>query len=146
MKEEPTSKIFENNGEVNILNPARTTLNESEFIPNINIQQSKIILEKPTSERIALYKVSKTIEKKNIYKNNEKYRLIIKKTAKKLKKRVKFPKCKIFKFYLSYRTLILRIAKGIKQTAKKFNFWEKWEKSNITEQEINQIQEIAITA
>ena len=38
------------------------------------------------------------------------------------------------------------IAKGIKQTSKKFNFWEKWEKSNITEQEINQIQEIAITA
>ena len=147
MKEEPTSKIFENNaGEANILNPARTTLNESEFIPNINIQQSKIILEKPTSERIALYKVSKTIEKKNIYKNNEKYRLIIKKIAQKLKKRVKFPKCKIFKFYLSYRTLILRIAKGIKQTAKKFNFWEKLEKSNITEQEINQIQEIAITA
>ena len=147
MKEDATSKIFENNaGEANILNPARTTLNESEFIPNINIQQSKIILEKQNPERIALYKVSKTIEKKNIYKNNEKYRLIIKKIAKKLKKRVKFPKCKIFKFYLSYRTLILRIAKGIKQTAKKFNFWEKWEKSNITEQEINQIQEIAITA
>ena len=153
MKEDSSLKIYENKvGQVNILNHTRKTLNESESIANKNIQLSKIKLEKPNTQRITLYKISKTPEKKNIYKNNTKYNLIIKKIAKKLKKRKKFPKCKIFKFYISYRILILRIAKGIKQTAKRFNFWEKWEKNNInnikniTEQEINQIQEIASTA
>ena len=79
--------------------------------------------------------------------NNNKYKMLVKKIAKILKKRVKFPKCKIFKFYNSYRTLILRIASGIKKTAKKLNFWEKWEnKNNITEKEIFEIQEIASTS
>ena len=78
----------------------------------------------------------------NIIKKDERYKFLVKKIGKNLKKRVKLPKCKLFKFYNSYRLLILRIAKGIKNTAKKLNFWEKWE-NNITEKEINEIQQIA---
>ena len=73
---------------------------------------------------------------------DENYIYLVKKIAKVLKKRIKLPKCKIFKFYNSYRELILRIAKGIKKTAIKLNFWDKWE-NNITEKEINEIGKIA---
>ena len=88
--------------------------------------------------------ISDIITENNSF-NNNRYKILIKKIAKNLKKRVKFPKCKIFKFYNSYRMLILRIAKGIKKTAKQLNFWEKWE-NNITEKEIIEIQEIASTS
>lgn len=71
--------------------------------------------------------------------NKERYKFIIKRIAKKLRKRVKLPKCKIFKFYNSYRMLILRISKGIKKTAKRLNFWEKWENKS-TEKEMKEIQ------
>ena len=67
--------------------------------------------------------------------NNISYKLLIKRIALQLKKRVKLPKCKIFKFHLAYRLLILRIAKQLKNTAKKLNFWEKWE-NNISEKDL----------
>ena len=75
---------------------------------------------------------------------NEAYITLVKKIAKILKKRIYLPKCKLFKFYSSYRQLILRIANGIKKTAKKLNFWKKWE--NITEKEISEIEQIASTS
>jgi hypothetical protein len=59
--------------------------------------------------------------------DNSRYKFLVKKIAMRLKKRVKLPKCKIFKFHYPYRKLILRISNGIKKTAKKLNFWEKWE-------------------
>lgn len=64
--------------------------------------------------------------------DNSRYKILIKKIAMRLKKRVKLPKCKIFKFHYPYRKLIFRIANGIKKTAKKLNFWEKWENKNHT--------------
>ena len=67
--------------------------------------------------------------KKSSISNNQRYKYLVKKIAISLKKRVNLPKCKIFKFHYSYRMLILRIAKGIKKTAKKLNFWKKWEKN-----------------
>lgn len=70
--------------------------------------------------------------------------MLIKKIANKLK-RIYFPKCKIIKFYLEYRLSILKIANKLKKTAKHINFWDKY-LTNITEKEINQIQEIASTA
>ena len=149
MKEKQINQTFENNNDrYKILNLKGTNLNESETIPTKNIQEKKIIIERKSEQKIQIYKAPINPENqnfKNLYKNNLKYKLLIKKIAKNLCKRKYFPKCKIFKFYLSYRILILRIAKRIKRTAKKLNFWEKWE-NNITEQEINQIQEIASTA
>ena len=71
---------------------------------------------------------------------NSRYKLLIKKAAKKLKKRVILPKCKIFKFHARYRELIFRISNGIKKTAIKLNFWEKWEHK--TENNMNKIQKI----
>ena len=59
--------------------------------------------------------------------DNSRYKFLVKKIAMRLKKRVKLPKCKIFKFHYPYRKLILRISNGIKKTAKKLNFWENWE-------------------
>ena len=59
---------------------------------------------------------------------NLSYNLLIKKIAEQLKKRVRLPTCKVIKIYQPYRTLIMRIASGIKKTAKTYNFWNKWEK------------------
>ena len=73
--------------------------------------------------------------------NNSRYKFLIKEIAKKLKKRVKLPKCKIFKFHNRYRELILRISNGIKETSKKLNFWEKWEHKNESNN-MNKIQKI----
>ena len=79
-------------------------------------------------------------EKNNNIRNDPKYKIIIRKIANKLKKRIKFPKCKIFKFYMTYRILILRIANEIKKS-KKANFFEKKENNKIGK-DINQIKEI----
>ena len=62
--------------------------------------------------------------------DNSRYKFLVKKIAMRLKKRVKLPKCKIFKFHYPYRKLIFRISNGIKKTAKRLNFWEKWEHKN----------------
>ena len=62
--------------------------------------------------------------------DNSRYKFLVKKIAMRLKKRVKLPKCKIFKFHDPYRKLILRISNGIKKTAKNLNFLENWENKN----------------
>ena len=120
---------------------------ESEAFPTKNIQAQKISFENQPAKKIELVRVSKKSKNydiNTIYKSNPKYKFLIKKIAQRLRKRVNFPKCKLFKFYQAYRTLVLRIALGLKRTAKKPNFWEKW--NSMTEQEVNQIQEIAFTA
>ena len=118
----------------------RKTLYDSSLL---NLQSPK--KQNPSrSKRIELLKIppnknskNKTnIEQKNyninlIYNNNITYKPLIKKIAIKLKRRVNFPTAKIIKIYQPYRTLILRIAKGIKNTAKSFNLWNIYEK-NIT--------------
>ena len=81
----------------------------------------------------------------NLYTLNNSYKLLIKKIATQLKKRIKLPQCKIFKIYLPYRLLILRIAKRLKSTAIRLNFWEKKE-NEITLKDVEQYQEIASTA
>lgn len=97
------------------------------------------------SKRIELLKLSRTKDSKNETNleqkdyninliNNDKnmtYKPLVKKIAIKLRRRVNFPTAKIIKIYQPYRTLILRIATGIKNTAKTFNFWNKYEQ-NIT--------------
>lgn len=95
---------------------------------------------------------TKMNQRQNLAKNNNNlntlnnsYKLLIKKIATQLKKRIKLPQCKIFKIHLSYRLLILRIAKRLKSTAKRFNFWEKKE-NEITLKDVEQYQEIASTA
>ena len=119
----------------------------------------KIILQKnPNTMRINFTEVdlskageskTKINQRENLAKinNNNKssYKLLIKKIAYQLKKRIKLPKCKIFKFYLSYRLLIMRIAKRLLSTAKKFNFWDKND-TEMTLQDVDEIQEIASTA
>ena len=82
--------------------------------------------------KIVLYK-----DKNNNKINELNYKTVIKKIAHKLKKRVKFPKCKIFKFYMKNKLLILRIAQRIKKSSKKTNILEKWEK--IKNDKINEI-------
>ena len=123
------------------------------------LRTEKIILQKnPNTMRINLMEVdltkageskTKANQRQNLTKinnnNNNSYKLLIKKIAYQLKKRIKLPKCKIFKFYLSYRILIMRIAKRLKSTAKKLNFWDKSD-TEMTLQDVDQIQEIASTA
>ena len=94
------------------------------------------------NQRKNLTKANKTDDDNN---NSLSYKLLVKRIAIQLKKRTKLPKCKIFKFYSSYRLLIMRIAKQLKSTAKKLNFWDK-NNSEMTLQEVDQIQEIASTA
>ena len=67
--------------------------------------------------------VKKEIKLEN---NNSNYQLLIKRIAKQLKHRVRLPTNKIIKVYEPYTTLIMRIAHGIKKTAKNLNNWNKF--------------------
>lgn len=130
-----------------IVSQTKINIIESKTNSTQDITKGNIITyDSPGSKKIKLYRVQKNSENKSNIISNEKYKIIIRNIAKKLKKRVRLPKCKFFKFYMPYRTLIIRIANRLKKTAKKLNFWEKWENNNITEQEIDKIQEIASTA
>ena len=139
-----TKSNINNKGTLNILTYPKNNLNESETIStkfNNNTREMKIININPINKKIAL-NISK---KKENHRNNIKYKMLIKKIANNLKKRVNFPKCKIIKIYLKYRLSILKIGNKLKKTAKHINFWDKY-LSNITEKEISQIQEIASTS
>ena len=138
-----TKSNINNKGTLNILTYPKNNLNESEIISTKfnNTREMKIININPINKKIAL-NISK---KKENHRNNIKYKMLIKKIANKLKRRVKFPKCKIIKIYLKYRLSIIKIGNKLKKTAKHINFWDKY-LSNITEKEISQIQEIASTA
>ena len=87
---------------------------------------SLINLESPKKQNPFLKKV-----KKENKRDDSNYKILIKRIAMQLKKRVNFPKCKIIKIYQPYRTLIMRIAQGIKNTAKNMNYWKKWESDKI---------------
>ena len=67
---------------------------------------------------------------KKKYRKNPNYILLVKRIASQLKKRIKFPSCKIIKIYQPYRTLIIRIAQAIKLSAKNLNFWNNCSNSN----------------
>jgi len=86
----------------------------------VNLQSPK---KQNPNKRIELVKKEIKIENNN----NSKYQLLIKKIAAQLRHRVRLPTSKIIKVYEPYRTLIMRIANGIKKTAKNFNYWNKWE-------------------
>ena len=86
---------------------------------------SLLNLESPKKENPFLKKIKK--EKKENKRDDSNYKLLIKRIAKQLKKRVNFPKCKIITVYQPYRVLIMRIAQGIKNTAKNMNYWNKWQ-------------------
>lgn len=134
-------------GNNNILKKSNSNLNISESIPpNIKdyLTKKKKIINKITNKKeIVLYKLPKKEE--NNKRNDRKYKNIIKKIENNLKKRVYFPKCKIFKFYMTYRLLILRIAKGMKKNLNKINFFEKFEIIN-NEQKIIPKKEINSTS
>lgn len=132
-----TKSNINNKGTLNLLKYQRSNLNESK---TISTKFNNIININPINKKILL-----NISKKKEIHRNKKYKILIKKIANNLKKRIKFPKCKIFKFYLNYRLSIIKIANKLKKTAKQVNFWDKY-LTNITEKEINQIQEIASTA
>ena len=71
-----------------------------------------------------MFNSNKKLRKKNNEQSkslNLNYKLLIKRIANQLRKRVKLPTCKIIKVYQPYRELILRIARGIKKTSKKYN-------------------------
>ena len=67
---------------------------------------------------------------KKKYRKNPNYILLVKRIASQLKKRIKFPSCKIIQIYQPYRTLIIRIALAIKLSAKNLNFWNNSNNSN----------------
>lgn len=138
-----TKTNVNNRGTLNLLTYPKNNLNESEAISTkfYNTREIKTININPINKKIAL-NISK---KKENHRNNIKYKMLIKRIANKLKKRIYFPKCKIIKFYLEYRLSILKIANKLKKTAKLINFWDKY-LTNITEKEMTQIQEIASTA
>ena len=79
-------------------------------------------------------------ENPNKRKDNDKcsnYKLLIERIAKQLRQRIRLPTCKIIKVYQPYRTLIMRIAEGIKKSAKNYNYWNKWKKEKNQEENIN---------
>lgn len=87
-----------------------------------------------TKKRKTLYDSStvhlESPKKKNPNKINDidehsSYILLIKRIAKQLGQRIRLPTCKIIKVYQPYRTLIMRIAEGIKKSAKNLNYWNK---------------------
>ena len=88
----------------------------------VNLQSPK---KQNPNKRIEL--VKKEIKTENNNNNNSNYQLLIKRIAAQLRHRVRLPTSKIIKVYEPYRTLIMRIANGIKKTAKNFNYWNKWE-------------------
>ena len=102
MKKQGSKKIIitrsniNNKGTLNIITYPKNNLNESESTKFNNEREMKIININPNYKKITL-NISK---KKENNRNNIKYKMLIKKIANKLKKRIKFPKCKIFKFYL----------------------------------------------
>ena len=67
---------------------------------------------------------------KKKFRKDPNYILLVKRIASQLKKRIKFPSCKIIKIYQPYRTLIIRIAQAIKFSAKNMNFWNNCGNSN----------------
>ena len=83
--------------------------------------------------------VKKEIKLEN---NNSNYQLLIKRIAKQLKHRVRLPTSKIIKVYEPYRTLIMRIAHGIKKTAKNLNYWNKLGSDKFKEDQINKEKNI----
>ena len=87
---------------------------------------SLLNLESPKKQNPLRKKVKKDNKRDDV-----KYKILIKRIATQLKKRVNFPKCKIIKVYKPYRTLIMRIAHGIKNTAKNLNYWNKWDNDKI---------------
>ena len=105
-----------------------------EQVKRPSIKIIPIILKKPKNEtKTQNYSQNfDDIKEKDKKYNDLKYKLLVKRIAMQLRKRVKLPKCKIFKFYQKYRELILRIANGLKKTAKNLIFWEKKE-NNIME-------------
>ena len=109
------------------------------------IRTERIVFQKKPNLSTLSHIEVKISKKNKEKKDDNKYKLLIKRIANQLKKRIFLPKCKIIKIYMPYRTLILRIASGLKKTAKKLNFWDKND-SQITEKDINEIQELASTA
>ena len=85
----------------------------------VNLQSPK---KQNPNKRIDLVKKEIKIEN-----NKSNYQLLIKRIADQLRHRVRLPTSKIIKVYEPYRILIMRIANGIKKTAKNFNYWNKWE-------------------
>ena len=79
----------------------------------VNLQSPK---KQNPNKRIELVKKEIKIENNN----NSKYQLLIKRIAAQLRHRVRLPTSKIIKIYEPYRTLIMRIANGIKKNRKKF--------------------------
>ena len=101
----------------------------------VNLQSPK---KQNPNKRIELVKKEIKIENNN----NSKYQLLIKKIAAQLRHRVRLPTSKIIKVYESYRTLIMRIAHGIKKTAKNLNYWNKLGSDKFEEDQINKEKKI----
>ena len=80
--------------------------------------KNKVGIHPPTNGPFYSYMKKEEEEIKMKKEKEEKYKLLIKKISSQLKKRVKFPKCKIIKIYESYRTLIKRIADALKKSMK----------------------------
>ena len=104
-------------------NPSRSKrlslLNKGNVINNMNNKNNELFsFGKEILGSNKKLRMKKNKESKNL---NLNYKLLIKRIAAQLKRRIKLPTCKIIKIYQPYRELILRIAKGIKNTSKKYN-------------------------
>lgn len=142
MEQDSKKKIIcQKNVNKDIFQISNSNLDIIESIPTNtkeNFNKKREINTITDDKKIVLYEVP-IKEENNIITSS--YKEVIKRIANKFKKRVKLPKCKIFKCYIKYRLLVLRIANGVKKGLKKCNFSEKLKK-NKTKQDINQIQKI----
>ena len=83
--------------------------------------KNKLGIHPPTHGAFGSYIQKEEEMKLQIKEKKEKYKLLIKKIASQLRKRVKLPTCKIIKIYESYRALIKRIALALKKSMKSLN-------------------------
>ena len=83
--------------------------------------KNKLGIHPPTRGAFGSYIQKEEEMKLQIKEKKEKYKLLIKKIASQLRKRVKLPTCKIIKIYESYRALIKRIALALKKSMKSLN-------------------------
>ena len=121
-------KTLYNSSHINLESPKKQNPSRSKRLSLLNKGNIDNNMSNTTIELFSFGKEMFGSKKKLRKRENEQskslnlnYKLLIKRIAAQLKKRVKLPTCKIIKIYQPYRELVFRIARGIKKTIKNNN-------------------------
>ena len=133
----PVNNPFANDLKLNDISPNNVNLNKnrnSTYKIELFRSQNKSGEKSPDKAPISNVQVI-NLNKKN-FNNDERYKILVKKIATQLRKRIKLPTSKILKIYESYVILIKRIAKALKVSMDK-----KIKVNKIEEEKTNTIME-----